>query len=82
MSSRTIHMSLSVRGVLRYGKRELRRACKWIRRPDGGEFTPDELREALLDELTKGNEVIPFGDCDDFDPKSGCRGHARVESES
>lgn len=73
--SRTIHMCLSVRGALNWDRRRLKNATKWITRSDGTRYTPDQLRSALMDELAAGNEVIPMGACDDFDPKTGCRGH-------
>lgn len=73
--SRTIHMCLSVRGALNWDKRRLKNATKWITKEDGSHYTPDELRSALMDELAQGHEVIPMGECDDFDFKTGCRGH-------
>jgi hypothetical protein len=71
----TIHMSISVRGMLNWPKGEFKKACKWITKKDGTPFTPAELKEALYDELAKGHEVIPMGECDNFDHKTGCRGH-------
>jgi hypothetical protein len=79
--SKTIHMCLSVRGVLKWPARDLKRATTWIKKPDGGRFTVDELRDALLDELVQGHEVIPFGDCPTFDFKTGCPGHEQPELE-
>lgn len=71
----TVHCCLSVRGALNWNKRELKRATTWITRNDGSRYTVDELRNALMDELAQGHEVVPMGDCDDFDFKTGCRGH-------
>lgn len=74
--SKTIHMCLSVRGVLKYSPRELRRACTWILKADGSMHTPDSLREALMDELAEGHEVLPMSSkCEGFDYKTGCPGH-------
>jgi hypothetical protein len=43
---------------------------------DGKPSTPDRVREALMDELAKGHELVPFGEpCEGFDYKSGCPGH-------
>lgn len=28
-----------------------------------------------MDKLAAGHEVIPVGDCDNFDFKEGCQGH-------
>lgn len=79
--STLIHTSLSVRGALRWSKREMARATEWILKADGSKYTTDELREALMSELAKGNEFVPMGECSDFDPKNGCRGH-KVDSEA
>lgn len=76
MSTRTIHMCLSVRGALRWGNREFRQALKWTKKSDGTAFANiEELREELMDQLAQGHEVIPYGECDNFDPKTGCKGH-------
>lgn len=70
----TLHVSLNVRGALKWPKR-LR--AKLFVRDDGKHMTADEATDALLDALAAGYEHLPVGDeCDDFDPKSGCRGHA------
>lgn len=80
--SRTIHVCLSVRGALRWDKRQMRQATKWITPTAGGRYTVEQLREALMDELAQGHEVIPYGaECEGFDYKTGCPGHERVEAE-
>lgn len=70
-----MHMSLDVRGALKWPKAQLRRACGWIKREDGTRYTPEALRDALMDELAEGHEVIPMSDCPGFDFKTGCPGH-------
>ena len=70
-----IHCCMSVRGALNWSKRELKTNCKWITKNDGSKFTPEELREEFMNELAKGHEVIPMGPCDNFDFKTGCKGH-------
>lgn len=72
---RTIHVSQSVRGALRWSPREFRAATEWITKSDGSRFTPEGLREALMDELAQGHEFLPMGECEGFDPKTGCPGH-------
>jgi len=73
---RTIHMSLSVRGALKWPPAKFREATEWITKSDGSRFTPAELRDALLDELAQGHEVIPMAEnCEGFDFKTGCPGH-------
>lgn len=37
--------------------------------------TAKQVRKMLQDELALGHEVIPMGDCDNFDWKTGCKGH-------
>lgn len=74
---RSYHFKVSVRSVLHQDDREL--LAQWsgcLTGDDGRSLTtPDEIREAFMDELVKGREFIPAGDCDNFDYKSGCMGH-------
>ena len=73
---KSYHVSLSVRGALRWSQREFRDALKWMSNDEGAPFASvDELREALMDELSKGREHVKCGGCDNFDPKTGCLGH-------
>jgi len=73
--SRITHMCLSVRGALNWSKAEMKRMASSIEVDDKPLQTANEVRNFLLDELSKGHEVLPFGDCDNFDWKTGCRGH-------
>lgn len=66
---------LSVRGALGWSKKELMHARSWITHDDGRPTTVQDVREWLMDELAKGHEVYPFGKCDNFDWKTGCKGH-------
>lgn len=76
----TYHLSLSVRGMLRYSNRELRAALKWTKDDQGKPFRDIEsLREALMTELAQGHEVLPTGPCEGFDFKDGCPGHVEQE---
>lgn len=72
--SRVIHhISISVRGVLGWPKRDMVRLFK---SEDGTKLTAEEVREFLLDKLADGNEVLPMGEpCDGWCPKNGCPGH-------
>lgn len=46
----------------------------------GGKTVPPlEARDYLYDCLAEGKEVLPFGECDNFDYKKGCRGHESEE---
>lgn len=72
------HVCQSVTGPLRnWDKRDWKKATKWFTKPDGSTFTANELKDAFLEELAKGHEVIPIGKCDNFDYKTGCCGHER-----
>jgi hypothetical protein len=73
---RRVHTCPSVRGALRWPKRELARMCKGVRMPDGRRPTPDQLRDHFMDELAQGHEVVPLGEpCEGFSFKTGCPGH-------
>lgn len=41
----------------------------------GKKLSSTEIFHLLCDSLEKGVLVLPMGDCNDFDPKDGCRGH-------
>ena len=71
-SYRTFHLCLDVRGALRAPKHRLAAMCL---HDDGRRMTADEAWNALAGALAEGKEKLPIGDCDDFDFKTGCRGH-------
>lgn len=67
------HCHVSVRGFINGPKNRLK---KLFSKDDGTYLTPDEAREHLMDELSEGKEVLPFGTaCEGFDYKKGCPGH-------
>lgn len=71
---KTYHMRIDVRGAIA----NLR---GWPTEPSGyrdhgREITRAEARDGLLDELAKGHDYLPLGECDNFDFKSGCLGHS------
>jgi len=75
-------MCQSIRGpLLNWTWNEWNLARKWIKKSDGTKYlTVHELKSAFLDELANGHEVIPLGDeCDNFDYKTGCKGHEKKE---
>lgn len=80
MGSQTVHMSLSVRGALNWPKPLARKMARGVKHDDGRSYTLDEFRAWLMDALARGSEVIPMGECGDFDPKTGCRGHREEAS--
>ena len=73
---KSYHLAQSVRGLLHYSERDMKQALRWVTK-DGGEHfrNTSELREALMDELAKGHEVISTGPCEGFDFVTGCPGH-------
>lgn len=71
MTHKIVHLSLSVRGALKRPLREL----NYFNDENGRQLTPSEAREELLQALSEGKEVLPVGDCDQFDFKTGCPGH-------
>lgn len=74
--SHHIHLNVDVRGLLNQPKRTLERNWKGAFTVGGRKLMKaDEIRSALMDELSKGHERLPMGDCDNFDYKKGCRGH-------
>jgi hypothetical protein len=69
-------LQLSIRGALHKSDEELWRDFGGCIKINGTPAkTVHEIREAFMDELAKGNEYLPMGGCDNFDPKKGCLGH-------
>ena len=75
--SKTVHMCVSVRGMLNWSTAETKRQLKFITTKDGNRFSSvDEFRNELMDELSRGHEVLPLGEaCEGFNYKNGCPGH-------
>jgi hypothetical protein len=66
--------------MLKWPKVEFKRALKYMTKDDGTRFgSVNELKEALMDELAQGHEVLPTGPCDNHDWKTGCQGHGQAE---
>ena len=75
--SKFLHMCISVRGMLNWKASETRKWLPFIKKNDGNKYqNVAEFRDALMDELSKGHEVIPMGPlCEGFDYMTGCPGH-------
>jgi hypothetical protein len=61
------HMKASIEGLLEYPNKKL------------GELLGmpgKEARNILLHKKANGEKFIPCGDCEGFDPVTGCPGHA------
>ncbi len=72
--SRTIHCCLDVRGALKNMTR--RQLADLFRHDDGSRATSDEAKEHLMDAISKGYQVLPFGPpCEGFSYQTGCPGH-------
>ncbi len=72
--SRSIHMRLDIRGALLNW--ENRMFENMFKTNDGRTMTGREAKLQLMDELAKGHNYIPYGDCPGFDPvEKGCPGH-------
>jgi hypothetical protein len=69
---------MSVRGAIRNG--EWRGSLVGSCRENGRILTADEILDRLCDALAAGEEMLPFQDCDNWDPKNGCMGHEQVEN--
>lgn len=74
---KTVHMCISVRGMLNWDLRETKRNLKSMTKNDGTRFASvEEFRHAMMDELSQGHQVLPLGPaCEGFDYKTGCPGH-------
>lgn len=79
IGARTIHMRIDIRGAIMNWEDSEWREC--VRDGDGKMLSPAEVKRGFLDELIKGNEYLPLGDCDNFDPKHGCLGHPGVSTD-
>lgn len=76
---KTIHLCVSVRGMLHWSNADAKRNMKSITKSDGTRYlSVAEFRNALMDELAQGHEVLPTGECEGFDYKTGCPGHEEV----
>lgn len=82
--ARTIHLSLSVRGALRNGMWREHVDGSLVgcfTHDDGRQMTEGEVYDSLCDALANGQEKLPYGACDNFDPKRGCLGHDTVDED-
>lgn len=77
---RTIHMSVSIEGVLRWPDKDLRNMFT----DDAGNRQPANLvRDFLKLELAKGRRVLPMGEpCEGWSYETGCPGHVVLENHS
>ena len=78
---KTIHMKVSVRGVLQKPLREFAKHWKNVLSETDAAtgqtrfLSIDEARNWFFDQLAQGREYVSCGNCDNFDYKVGCLGH-------
>jgi hypothetical protein len=67
--------------MLKWDRRKTKSMLSSITRSDGTRYSSvEEFRNALLDEIARGHEVLPMSDeCEGFDFKTGCPGHEQPE---
>lgn len=75
--SRLVHMAQSIRGALKNWSYP-EDYDSMIRGDDGMMLSPKLAREALLQALSEGKELLPTTTCEGFDHKEGCPGHEAV----
>ena len=74
---RMIHCCLDIRGGMRNAR--MLKGCIEV---DGHQLnTVKEIREFLQSQLDIGREVLPMGNCDNFDYQKGCLGHEVPDDE-
>lgn len=69
------HIDLSVRAALHWSEDEWQERVTIFSDEDGQPLTVYQAKEFLMDELKRGHELLPVGDCDNFDFEHGCQGH-------
>lgn len=77
ISNKIYHACIDVRGALNWPKKRLKLLLKDAE--TGKRATAEQAKDFLMDCLSEGKEVIPFGECDNFDFKEGCQGHDTIK---
>lgn len=77
--SKTYHIHLEVRTFLMKDSDEFQEHIQLFSGENGQPVSVIEAKNFLFDELSKGREVIPIGECSNFDWKTGCQGHPSEE---
>lgn len=80
--AQSFHMHIRIRSLLAKDKRKLWKDWKYVFTDDNGKtLSVEEIKNWLMDELAKGHEVYPCGECDNFDYSGrGCLGHEKSKS--
>jgi len=70
------HMHISIKGALSMSDKDFKRSYKGVFSDDSGRsLSITEAKAELISELAKGHEIVPSNGCDNFDWKTGCKGH-------
>lgn len=72
-----LHLDLDIRGAMR-------RPQNWVDTitVNGKLLTsPAEVKAFFQQQLDMGRELLPFGDCDNFDYQKGCLGHKKEDTQ-
>jgi len=77
---RKIHLCMSVRGALAQSDKELRIWVGNIEHDGVKCRNVHEVRQFLIEALAEGYEYIGPPECDNFDPKKGCKGHPIMDA--
>lgn len=75
----TKHCCFNIEGVLcNLRKKKLEGLFKY---DDGTPVPAATARKHLKKHLTMGGRVLPYGECDNFDYETGCKGHPAESSQ-
>lgn len=80
--SKSIHIHSKIDDLLAMSlsdfERQFRGCCS---DGEGRILSPQEVRTDLVRMKDNGVEVLMYGDCDNYDPKTGCNGHDEVSND-
>lgn len=70
--------------MLSWDRRHTKRMLRLLSKDDGTPYrSVEEFRDALMDELAQGHEVIPMSkECEGFNYKTGCPGHKEAVADT
>lgn len=73
---KSFHISQSIEfPLMNWSKKDWNIATDYITEGDGKKLTAAELMAEFLRMHGEGFMYVPYGYCDNFDPKKGCLGH-------
>lgn len=76
MATTTIHMCVSISGLLRWKTKDLAGCLT----DNGYTLSGKEVRDRLMYEQAMGKKVLPIGEpCEGFSYQTGCPGHEDTE---